>query len=102
MDLFGLTRIIGLGGKRYGLVIIDDFSRFTWIIFLVHKDKIFSIFTKFHKKILNKKRTFIIPIYNDHGTKFVNHDFENFYNENGINHNFLYLRYLNRFEVKFG
>ena len=29
MNLFRPTRIISLGGKRYGLVIIDDYSRFT-------------------------------------------------------------------------
>ena len=55
MDLFGPTRTTSLGEKRYGLVIVDDFSRFTWIIFLAHKDEIFSTFTKFHRKVLNKK-----------------------------------------------
>ena len=29
MDLFGPTRTTSLGGKKYGLVIIDDFTRFT-------------------------------------------------------------------------
>ena len=29
MDLFGPTRTTNLGGKEYGFVIIDDFSRFT-------------------------------------------------------------------------
>jgi len=38
LDLFGPTRTVSLGGKKYGLVIVDDFSRFTWVIFLVHKD----------------------------------------------------------------
>ena len=30
MDLFGPTRTTSLGGKKYGLVIVDDYSRFTW------------------------------------------------------------------------
>jgi len=34
MDLFGLSRTISLGGNYYALVIVDDFSRFTWILFL--------------------------------------------------------------------
>lgn len=37
MDLFGPTRTASIGGKRYVFVIIDDFSRFTWVIFLTHK-----------------------------------------------------------------
>ena len=44
MDLFGPTRTINLGGRKYGLVIVDDFSRFTWVMFLDHKDKTFGLF----------------------------------------------------------
>ena len=33
MNLFGPTRITSLEGKKYSLVIIDDFSCFTWILF---------------------------------------------------------------------
>ena len=29
MDLFGPSKIVRLGGKTYGLVIVDDYSRFT-------------------------------------------------------------------------
>ena len=36
MGLFGPTRTASLGGRRYGLVIVDDYSRFTWVIFLAH------------------------------------------------------------------
>ena len=28
-----------IGGSKYGLVVIDDFSRFTWVVFLRTKDK---------------------------------------------------------------
>ena len=38
MDLFRPTRTTSLGGKRYGLVIVDDYSRFTWVFFLAYKD----------------------------------------------------------------
>ena len=38
MDLFGPTRIISLGGRRYGLVIVNDYSRISWVVFSVHKD----------------------------------------------------------------
>ena len=35
MDLFGPTRSMSLSGKRYGYVLMDDFSRFTWVFFLL-------------------------------------------------------------------
>ena len=34
MDLFGPFRTSSFGGKYYCLVIVDDFSRYTWVIFL--------------------------------------------------------------------
>jgi hypothetical protein len=31
MDLFGPIAYLSIGGSKYGLIIIDDFSRFTWV-----------------------------------------------------------------------
>jgi hypothetical protein len=39
MDLFGSITYISIGGNKYGLVIIDDYSRFTWVFFLQAKFK---------------------------------------------------------------
>ena len=33
LDLMGPTRTESLGGKRYIMVVVDDFTRYTWIIF---------------------------------------------------------------------
>ena len=51
MDLFGPSRTSSLGGKQYCLVIVNDYSRFIWVMFLAHKDEIFSSFTKLCRKI---------------------------------------------------
>ncbi|KAK2981534.1 hypothetical protein RJ640_024847 [Escallonia rubra] len=42
LDLFGPTRNASLGGKFYAFVIVDDFSRYTWILFLSRKDEAFE------------------------------------------------------------
>jgi hypothetical protein len=34
MDLFGPIAYLSIGGSKYGLVIVDDYSRFTWLLFL--------------------------------------------------------------------
>jgi hypothetical protein len=34
MDLFGTVAYLSIEGSKYGLVIVDDFSRFTWVFFL--------------------------------------------------------------------
>jgi hypothetical protein len=39
MDLFGPIAYLSIGGSKYGLVIVDDYSRFTWVFFLQDKSK---------------------------------------------------------------
>ncbi|GJX71292.1 retrovirus-related pol polyprotein from transposon TNT 1-94 [Tanacetum coccineum] len=39
MDLCGPMRVASINGKRYILVIVNDYSRFTWVRFLKSKDK---------------------------------------------------------------
>ncbi|KAI3672892.1 hypothetical protein L6452_38992 [Arctium lappa] len=39
MDLFGPTNVMSIGKKSYCLVIVDDYSRFTWVFFLRTKDE---------------------------------------------------------------
>ena len=75
MDLFGPTRTTSLGGKWYDFIIIDDFSRFTWVFFLGHKDETFQVFSKFYRKVINEKGFSIQNIRSDHGTKIKNQDF---------------------------
>ena len=50
MDLFGPTRSESLSGKKYIYVLVDDFSRFTWVFFLSHKNEVFNEFQVFFKK----------------------------------------------------
>ncbi|GJZ86701.1 putative ribonuclease H-like domain-containing protein, partial [Tanacetum coccineum] len=40
MDLCGPMRVASINGKRYILVIVDDYSRFTWVRFLKTKDEV--------------------------------------------------------------
>ena len=88
MDLFGPSRTMSFGGNYYALVIFDDYSRFTWTLFLTHKSDVFHAFKKLAKLIQNKKNLNIVSIRSDHGGKFENKDFELFFDENGIEHNF--------------
>nr|GEU41896.1 putative ribonuclease H-like domain-containing protein [Tanacetum cinerariifolium] len=47
MDLFGPTFVKSLSKKSYCLVIIDDYSRFTWVFFLATRDEITPILKTF-------------------------------------------------------
>lgn len=88
MDLFGPSRTMSFGGNYYDLVIVDDFSRFTWTLFLVHKRYAFHAFKKLAKVIQNENDLKIACIISDHGGEFENHEFECFCGKHGIEHNF--------------
>ncbi|GKA08849.1 retrovirus-related pol polyprotein from transposon TNT 1-94 [Tanacetum coccineum] len=47
MDLFGPSAVRSYGGNRYTLVIVDDYSRYTWTRFLKDKTKAFDQFEIF-------------------------------------------------------
>nr|GEU33587.1 retrovirus-related Pol polyprotein from transposon TNT 1-94 [Tanacetum cinerariifolium] len=51
MDLCGPMRVASINGKRYILVIVDDYSRFTWLRFLRTKDEIPAAIIKCIKNI---------------------------------------------------
>ena len=54
MDLFGPNAYKSLGGNSFGLVILDDFSRFTWVFFLDDKSQVQKIFKNFARKAQNQ------------------------------------------------
>ena len=87
MNLFGPTRVASLGGIYYAYVLVDDYSRYTWVCFLAHKNDAFKAFKNFTKRV-QKKGFCISSIRIDYATEFENEFFKIFCNENGISHTF--------------
>ena len=74
--------------KYYAFIIVDDFSRYTWVLFLTNKDDALDAFKVLCKKIQNEKGYGIACIRSDHGEEFENYAFETFCNNLGIVHQF--------------
>jgi transposase InsO family protein len=72
MDLFGPITYISIGGNKYGLVIIDDYSRFTWVFFLQDKSETQVVLKKFFKRAQNEFDAKVTRIRSDNGTDFKN------------------------------
>ncbi|GJU95499.1 retrovirus-related pol polyprotein from transposon TNT 1-94 [Tanacetum coccineum] len=90
MDLFGPSAVRSYRGNHYTLVIVDDYSRYTWTRFLKDKTEAFDQFEIFSRKIQNQLGCSIVSIRTDHGREFDNEvQFGEFCNANGITHNFL-------------
>jgi hypothetical protein len=54
MDLFGPITYISIGGNKYDLIIIDDYSHFTWVLFLQDKCETQEVLKKFLKRAQNE------------------------------------------------
>ncbi|KAL3534741.1 hypothetical protein ACH5RR_003202 [Cinchona calisaya] len=96
MDLFGPTQHASLGGSKYAFVIVDDYSRYIWVLFLVHKNEAFENFVKLFSKIQNLLNLKIVHLRSDNGAEFKFGGFPNFLNTMVFRMNFRLLEYLNK------
>nr|GEX52122.1 ribonuclease H-like domain-containing protein [Tanacetum cinerariifolium] len=86
MDLCGPMRVASINRKMYILMIVDDYSIFTWVRFLRTKDEAPEAIIKCIKNIqvcLNAK---VRNVRTDNETEFVNHTLSEFYENVGISH----------------
>ncbi|GJU90768.1 retrovirus-related pol polyprotein from transposon TNT 1-94 [Tanacetum coccineum] len=86
MDLCGPIRVASINGKRYILVIFDDYSRFTWVRFLRTKDEAPEAIIKCIKNIQVRLNSTVRNVRTDNGTEFVNQTLREFYENVGISH----------------
>ena len=88
MDLFGLVAYLSIEGNKYGLVIVDDYSYFTWVFFLHDKCQVQEK-VKIFVRIAQKEFGLLIKkVRSDNGTEFKNTLVEEFLDKEGIKHAF--------------
>jgi transposase InsO family protein len=88
MDTIGHSRIRFMGGKWYILVIVDDYSRYSWVFFLESKDQVFEHFRLLALRLNNEHPNCLKAIRSDNGTEFRNASFDEFFLEHGIDQQF--------------
>nr|GEW54297.1 retrovirus-related Pol polyprotein from transposon TNT 1-94 [Tanacetum cinerariifolium] len=86
MDLCGPMRVASVNGKKYILVIVDDYSRFKWVKCLRSKDEAPDFIIKFLKMIQVRLKTPVRRIRTDNGTEFVNQTLREYYEKVDISH----------------
>ncbi|GJX09603.1 retrovirus-related pol polyprotein from transposon TNT 1-94 [Tanacetum coccineum] len=86
MDLCGPILVASVNGKKYILVIIDDYSQFTWVKCLRSIDEAPDFIIKFLKMIQVRLKTLVRRIRIDNGTEFVNQILREYYEKVGISH----------------
>nr|GEW01360.1 putative ribonuclease H-like domain-containing protein [Tanacetum cinerariifolium] len=86
MDLCGPMRVESINGKQYVLVIVDDYSRYTWVHFLISKDEAPEVIKTFLKKIQVVIQAPFIIVRTDNGTEFKNQMLKEYFDSVGISH----------------
>ena len=89
MDLMGPMQVESMGGKRYVLVCVDDYSKFSWVSFLIEKSDTFNAFKILFLKLMgenNRQLKKAIMIRSDREKKFENTLFTKFCNNHKIKH----------------
>nr|GEY44737.1 retrovirus-related Pol polyprotein from transposon TNT 1-94 [Tanacetum cinerariifolium] len=90
MDLCGLMRVQSINGKRYVLVVVDDYSRYTWVFFLYSKDEASEVIISFIKKTQVNLQLQVHRVRTDNGMDFKYETLAKFFDETheSVNVNF--------------
>ncbi|KAJ9561649.1 hypothetical protein OSB04_006809 [Centaurea solstitialis] len=88
MDLCGPLKTVSLAGRKYVLVIVDDYSRYTWTRFLKTKDETSNLIINFIKVVQVQLKLPVQTVRSDNGTEFKNQVLKGFYNSLGITQTF--------------
>ncbi|GJR07973.1 retrovirus-related pol polyprotein from transposon TNT 1-94 [Tanacetum coccineum] len=88
MDLFRPITPRFINYEKYTLVIVDEYSRYTWVYFLKKKSQAPKTIMSFIKRVENQNNIKVKQLRTDNGTEFRNRILVNFCDEKGISQNF--------------
>ncbi|GKB98344.1 retrovirus-related pol polyprotein from transposon TNT 1-94 [Tanacetum coccineum] len=84
MDLCGPMRVESINGKKYVLVIVDDYSRYTWTHFLRSKDETPKVLIDFLRLVQRGLHAQVRTVRTNKGTEFLNKTLHAYFAQEGI------------------
>src|SRR5664279_199727 len=88
LDLFGPHTYDSLGGKKYCLVIVDDYTRYTWVFYIKKKSETQRLFIDWATEVQRQYDSKILAIRSDNGSDFKNYTMDEFLSDEGIRHQY--------------
>nr|GEY61466.1 hypothetical protein [Tanacetum cinerariifolium] len=86
MDLCGPMQVESINGKKYVLLIVDDYSRYTWTHFLRSKDETPKVLIDFLRVVQKGLHAQVRTVQTDKGTEFLNKTLHAYFASEGIKH----------------
>jgi transposase InsO family protein len=84
MNTVSPSWVHSMGDRWYVLVIVDDYSRYSWVFFLKSKDEVFEHFQSLTLRLNNEHPNFLKAIHSDNRTELRNASFDQFCIEHGV------------------
>jgi transposase InsO family protein len=84
MDPVDPSRVRSMGGKYYVLLVVDDYSCYSWVFFLESKDEVFEHFQSLALRLNNEHPNYLKAIRSYNGTEFKNASFDQFCLKHGV------------------
>ncbi|KAH9698402.1 Integrase catalytic domain-containing protein [Citrus sinensis] len=83
-DVWGLTKIVSLGGMHYFVTFIDDYSRKVWVYLMKNKNEVLGIFLKWKKMVETQTGRNVKRLRLDNGGEYKNDPFIQICQDEGI------------------
>jgi hypothetical protein len=85
-DLWGPAPSVSLNGFKFYLVLVDEYTKFTWVYLLTHKSDTFTLFKQFIALVKTQFQHSVQLFRTDCGGEFTSTEFNKFCADNGIIH----------------
>ena len=85
-DVCGPIQVDSIGGSRYFVTFIDDYSHCVSVYFLKHKSEVLRKFQEFELLVVNESGGRIVKLRTDNGGEYVSTEFQEYLKSKGIQH----------------
>ena len=87
-DVYGPSPINSIGGSRYFVVFVDDYSRYSWVFLMHSRDELLNIYCNFTNMVKTHFSKTIKVFRSDNAREFTQHAFEHILYSHGTVHQF--------------
>ncbi len=84
MDVWGPTPVKSLGGARYFVTFVDDYSRMCWVYLMKEKSQVFEIFKEWKAKVELQTGKELKCVRSDNGGEYRSNEFDKFGSDLGL------------------
>ena len=89
-NIWGPSSISDIGGSRYFIVFVDDYSRYSWILHMKHRSKLLQVYFNFAKMVEAKFSNRIKIFWSDNALEYTQYAFQAILHSYGTIHHLIY------------